>query len=393
MTVLAERGMWDVAVVGGGPAGLIAARSLAAAGHQTLVLEEHAAIGQPVHCTGVLGLDAFRELDLPARTIRTISRSAIFRTAGGEGLLVETDHVRAAIVDRGAFDEALAAQAVTAGATIRCGVRVTSIETGEDGVRIGTAARALQARACVLACGASYRFNRQLGLGVPRAFVQSAQAEQAFPASPHIEVHLGRTIAPGGFAWVVPFTRDGAPYARIGLMCQTRAGEHFDRFRARMYDERDATPAREAERRLKILPLAPVSRTCTRRLVAVGDAAGLVKPTTGGGIYYSLLSGALAAEVLDGALRSDTLGERALRAYEAAWRGRLGPEIRAGLAFRAIASRLSDSAIHALVELARVDGLIPLLKKHADFNWHRASALALLKNPAFRRIVLASWFT
>jgi flavin-dependent dehydrogenase len=127
--------------------------------------------------------------------------------------------------------------------------------------------------------------------------------------------------------------------------------------------------------------------------VAIGDAAGLVKPTTGGGIYYSLLSGVLAAEVLDGALKTDTLGERQLRAYETAWRGRLGPEIRAGLAFRAIASRLSDAAIHALVDLARVDGLIPLLKKHADFNWHRASALALLKNPAFRRIVLASWFT
>ncbi|HWQ14434.1 MAG TPA: hypothetical protein VNL77_16660, partial [Roseiflexaceae bacterium] len=64
-----------------------------------------------------------------------------------------------------------------------------------------------------------------------------------------------------------------------------------------------------------------------------------------------------------------------------------GPEIRAGLAFRAVAARLGDRALHALVELARVDGLLPVVTEHADFNWHRRAALALLKHQAFRRIV------
>jgi digeranylgeranylglycerophospholipid reductase len=139
-----------------------------------------------------------------------------------------------------------------------------------------------------------------------------------------------------------------------------------------------------------VLPLAPVTRTWSRRVLAVGDAAGLVKATTGGGIYFGLLSGRIAAEVLSGALRDDRLAGTHLREYERRWRARLWPEIRAGLAFRAIASRLSDRTIDRVVELARVDGIVPLLKQTADFNWHGAAARSLLRHPSFRRIVFDS---
>jgi digeranylgeranylglycerophospholipid reductase len=129
------------------------------------------------------------------------------------------------------------------------------------------------------------------------------------------------------------------------------------------------------------------------RLVAVGDAAGLVKPTTGGGIYYGLVSGQLAAEVLDPALRENDLSESRLRAYEELWKARLGSEIRVGLKFRRLASRLNDGAIDALVELARIDGLVPLLKQTANFNWHGSSALALLRHAQFRKILFASMWS
>jgi flavin-dependent dehydrogenase len=94
----------DVVVIGAGPAGLSTARALASEGRSVLVLEEHEQVGQPVHCTGLLGLDAFNELDLPRQTIRTVLRSARFRGAGGRTVAVDAHGVAAAVVDRAMFD-------------------------------------------------------------------------------------------------------------------------------------------------------------------------------------------------------------------------------------------------------------------------------------------------
>jgi digeranylgeranylglycerophospholipid reductase len=382
----------DVAVIGAGPAGLMAARALASAGHDVVVLEEHDEIGVPVHCTGLLGLDAFEELDLPRHTILTTAHAARFFGADGSSVFVDADHVRAAIVDRAAFDRSLAERSRSAGAELRAGARVRSISVANDRVVVrgdGEAAT-VDARACVVACGANYRFNRALGLGVPRAFVQSAQLEAAFDGPDHVEVFLGRSVAPGGFAWTVPFVRHGRRWNRIGLMCDARAPALFAQFAESIRARHAVTGEPWRGPRTKMLPLAPVSKTYASRILAVGDAAGLVKPTTGGGIYYSLISGQLAAHVLDPALASDDLGDERLREYEDRWRSRLGSEIRIGLKFRALASRLNDRAIDSLVELARIDGLVPLLKRTADFNWHGTSALALLRHAQFRRILLGS---
>jgi geranylgeranyl reductase family protein len=381
----------DVIVIGAGPAGLSTAARLAAGGHDVVVLEEHTEVGRPVHCTGVLGADAFDELDLPRDTILSITGNASFRYGHGEPVIVESDRIRAAIVDRGRFDAALAERATRAGASVETSSRVDTLAVDSHGVTVHVRDRGpLRARVCVLACGANYRFNRQLNLGVPRAYVQTAQVETPFAALPRIDVRLSREVAPGGFAWAVPFRREDASYVRLGLFCDSGAAARFRAFSRQVALESGVDPDTIPAPRLKMLPLGPVRRTVSERVVAVGDAAGLVKPTTGGGIYYSILSGIYAADALSDALGRDQLSERHLRACEDRWRARLGPDIRAGLAFRALATRIGDRGIQALVEVARVDGIVPLLKDTADFNWHRTAALALLKHPAVRKAVLSS---
>jgi geranylgeranyl reductase family protein len=385
-------GRRDVIIVGAGPAGLLAARDLAASGSSVLVIEEHDTIGVPVHCTGVLGIEAFDELDLPRHTILQTAHAARFVSADGSSILIDDERVRAAIIDRGEFDAALATSAATAGAEIQAGCQVRQIEVERDAVRVSTSGGDVRGRACIIACGANYRFNRRLGLGLPRVFVHSAQREVSFPATDYVEVYLGRRIAAGGFGWLVPFRRGAATYARVGVMCEGRPRAAFEELAA-CIDRRFGVATNWDQPRVKVLPLAPVARTWSRRVLAVGDAAGLVKATTGGGIYFGLLSGGLAAEVLAGALRDDRLAGTHLRVYERKWRSKLWPEIRAGLAFRALATRLSDRTIDKAIELARVDGIVPLLKQTADFNWHGAAARSLLKHPSFRRVVFSSLWT
>lgn len=384
--------MYDVVVIGAGPAGSITAERLAARGRRVALIEEHPEVGAPVHCTGLVGPEAFDEYDLPRHLILGESGAATFWGANGQSVQIGGG-VRAVVLERSALDRTLSERAMAQGAELRVGVRAERIVVGPRSVRVAATGleRDLEARACVLACGANYRFHRALGLGMPEVFLQSAQLDTQFPAVAEVEVRFGRDIAPGGFAWVVPFRRDGQSYARIGLMSQTNALSHFKTFAGHLALRSGIDASDLPSPRLKMLPLAPVARTYGHRVLAVGDAAGLVKPTTGGGIYYGLISGAIAADVLDRGLERDRLAARDLAAYQTGWRRTLGREIRVGLAFRKIASRLSDESIDALIDLARTNGIVPLMQKNASFNWHSKTALALLGHPSFRRIALRTW--
>ena len=118
-----------------------------------------------------------------------------------------------------------------------------------------------------------------------------------------VEIRFGRDVAPLGFGWVVP----GAPRSRavrarradVRARCAaaTSIGSLRDDLAA-LGDQRSRPRRSRLTPRQKILPLAPIPRTFADRVLAIGDAAGLVKATTGGGIYYSLVSGDMAADVL-----------------------------------------------------------------------------------------------
>jgi len=110
-----------------------------------------------------------------------------------------------------------------------------------------------------------------------------------------------------------------------------------------------------------------------------------VKPTTGGGIYYSVVSGEIAGEILAAGLSSGDLSAGAVCEYEARWRGRFQSEFTAQHALRFIAQRMRDADIDALFTLATTDGILPLVRQTARFNRHRDFILALLRHQPARR--------
>jgi digeranylgeranylglycerophospholipid reductase len=383
--------MHDAIVVGGGPGGLYAAWKLAQAGFSVALFEEHQRVGEPVHCTGVLAREAFTDFGLSRRSILNELSRVQFHAPSGRPIEYATPSVEAVVVDRVRFDRALADEALEAGVELHAGHRVTGVEVRGHDVQVTSGARTTCARVCILACGASYSVQRKLGLGMPRLLLHSAQCELPADRLEDVEVHFGRTVAPRGFAWAVPVERE-RPYVRVGLMCDRSAGQYFTALVDRLADRWGIRPGDRREPRQKILPLGPIDRTYGDRLVVVGDAAGLVKPTTGGGIYYSLLSALLAVETLAGALASDRLGVDDLAVYERRWRSTIGPELRWQLLLRRIAHRLTDEDIDGLFELVRTDGIMPLVRRTAAFNHHREFIAALFKHPPARRVLLRAVF-
>ncbi|MDE3154716.1 MAG: NAD(P)/FAD-dependent oxidoreductase [Acidobacteriota bacterium] len=377
----------DVLVVGGGPGGLHAARRLAEAGYGVALFEEHPEIGRPVHCTGILAPETFTEFGLrDAGLVNTLTHVR-FHSPSGIEIEYSTPIEEVAVVERPLFDRSLAGQALDAGADLRCGVRITDVAVEDDGVVVTTRdGDVVRGRVGILACGANYALQRRLGLGFPRSYLQSAQAELPAGRPGDVELYFGTDVAPGGFGWVAPVLRDGSAVARVGVMCARDAIGHFRAILDRVRD-RWALGDVCGEPRQKILPLGPIDRTYADRLVAIGDAAGLVKPTTGGGIYYSLVSAELAAQVIGRALAAGDLSAPVLAEYEHRWRERLADEIEAQGRLRALAEQMDDAQIDALFDLARTDGVMPIVRKTARFNQHRSLILALLKHPPVRRIL------
>ena len=385
--------MYDIVIVGAGPAGLNTAYRLARSGFKVAVFEEHPAPGSPVHCTGVLAAEAFEEFDIPRTAFLNELTTVQFFGPSGTCIEYSTPQTEAIVIDRRAFDASLSERAQRAGAALFVGERVTDVRVTDDQVTLTTAGdERVTARACVLACGANYALQKRLGLSTPIMHLQSAQIEVPAQTPGEVEVHFGNDIAPKGFAWAVPVRRGTRTFARIGLMCERDAREYFDRFLARIQPRwntnRTACQNGEVAPRIKMLPLGPIARTYGTRLLAVGDAAGLVKATTGGGIYYSLLSGFLAAETLTEAFSQRDLSDVSLSVYEDRWRASFGEEFAAQMQLRRIANRLSDQDIDSLFELARTDGVLPIVRKTAQFNKHRDLIVSLLSHPPARRVLM-----
>jgi digeranylgeranylglycerophospholipid reductase len=379
--------MQDVIVVGAGPAGLYSALLLAEEGFDVTVLEEHPVTGVPTHCTGVISDELSDLFKVPESLILNRPTTCAIVAPSGTRVSFVSHDEGIAVIDRGQFDTELALTARRAGVEIRTGFRVDRIAARPYEVTVSGNGERLSARVGILACGVGYGLQRQLGLGLPSLFLHSAQVEvDAHDTGTAVELHLGARTAPEGFAWLVPVVRDGRRRIKVGLMSRGDAAEHLTRFLAApgVAPRLASAPPRPIRR---LLPLGPVSKTYGERILAVGDAAGLTKPTTGGGIFYSLLSGLLAAETLTDALRRDRLGDQDLRAYEMRWRARLDSDLRVSSYLRRLFINLTDQDLETLLSALVADEVQELIRRTAHFNWHGEMIRSILRQRGIKSVL------
>ena len=372
--------MYDVIVIGGGPVGSYVAYKLAGMGHKVMVLERKRRIGESVCCTGIIGQECVSSFTIDDNVILRPVNSAKLFSPSGNLLRLWREEPQAYVLDRAAFDIAMANRAQGNGAEYILDSPVSNIEVEDDRVKIAAihqkAGLSLEARGAVIATGFGSKLAERLGLGNFGDYVIGGQAEVATTEVGEVEVYLGREIAPGFFGWLVPTL---PRMARVGLLSRHNPELYLRKLLASLVAQGKIVST-EARLSYGGIPLKPLGRTYGERLIVVGDAAGQVKPTSGGGIYYGLLCADIAADTLRKALQRDDLSAKSLAKYEREWRRKLGRELKIGYWARKLFERLSDNQIDRIFNIIKANGIDEALLKARDlsFDWHSQAILMLL---------------
>jgi len=361
----------DVVIIGGGPVGSYLAAELVADGCGVTLLESKVQPGGKICCAGIISPECRRSFGIDESLVLQRARGARIYSPAGQTVELWRAEEQACVVDRAALDLRLAQKAMAAGVEYRFGSKVDSIEINDDGVtaRVGVndSRREYRARVAVIASGFGSRLTQMLGLGATGDYVVGAQAEVAADID-DIEVYTGHQVAPGFFGWMVP----AAPHrALVGLLVRRKAGQYLEKLISSLQAQ-GKIAANGGQPGYRGITLKPPRRTYGRRLIVVGDAAGQVKPTTGGGIYFGLLSAQIAARHLQAALNADDLSPRRLAGYQKEWQARLGQEIKIGYWARRFYERLSDRKLERVFDIIKERRLDEALVEAEDvsFDWH-----------------------
>lgn len=361
--------IWDLVVVGGGPAGLSAAHAAARAGVRTLVVERATHPRYKTCGGGLIGVslaEVADRIEVPAHDL--VDRITVTRNGRREFTRRHSGPILT-MVRREEFDDRLRAAAVAAGAEVREGVAVRAVEQHPDEVRLRLAdGELIRARTVVGADGSSGITARHVGV----TFCQvDLGLEVELPVPPAEQDRWrGRLLldwgpVPGSYAWVFP----KGDRLTVGVIATRGEGErtraYLRDFVARVglsgltpeHDSGHLTRCRATD--------SPLRRD---RVLVAGDAAGLLEPWSREGISYALRSGRLAGEAV-------AAGD--LAAYAGEVERRLVPEMRAGHRLLAVFERRPD-AFHALLASP------PGWRLFVRFCLGQASLAEALTRPAVR---------
>ena len=356
---------YDILVIGGGPAGALAAKTAAEAGNSVCLIEKRPAIGTPVRCAEGVGKELLEEFIRPdPRWISADIERARLIAPNGTTISLEQDKAGnevGYVLDRKIFDRELVWQAAEAGTDVIVKTRATAPIMENGAVRgakvlsVGTPAD-IRAEVVIAADGTEAQFARRAGLDTVVPLREMMSCAQYLMTDIDIDAgstdfYLGNDVAPEGYLWVFP---KGERTANVGIGISgrksrdgSRAKDYLDRFVAKNFPD-----GKTIECIAGGVPVCrPLACTVADGLIVAGDAARVVDPITGGGIGNAMYTGRLAARVASGCIEAGNCSKEALMPYDAEWRAsKMGAGIERNYKVKEFFVTLDDTKLNTLAE-------------------------------------------
>ena len=390
---------YDVVIVGAGPVGGRAATLLSQEGLSVLMLEEHKEIGRPFQCAGLVTPSAMDAVGAHETVLQEVDGALIHGPSGTLVPVGTEGQLRTYVVCRKRFDQFVVQQGMEAGATLWLDSVPESADTDEAGVNLVVRKEGvevnLRCKLLIGADGAHSWTRRTFKMGRPKELMIGFQTEVVGYEGRDrwLEMYSGSSIAPGFFAWVIP---SGFGTHRIGLWSTAdrlngRSIEscYQDLMDHPLWKDRFAGTS-EIARYCGPVPSGMVKKTVKNRVMLLGDAAGMAKPTTGGGLGPGFHQIQCILNPLVEAIQANRLDESHLKAMtKQPWNAMKKEQDRARTLRNLLVSDCSDEVLDKhFINFAHPDTL-SLINAIGDIEKPVPLGMALLKQvPAFRPLAL-----
>jgi geranylgeranyl reductase family protein len=386
---------FDAIVVGAGPIGGYLSRKLNEFGHSVLLLEEHAEIGRPFQCAGLVNPAAMKTIGLEDSILTTIWGANIHSPTGKKVSIGDPDVPRTYSVCRKIFDEAVVMQSIASGTEILLSTKPISanieneyVEVSIDGINGPEIVR------CKILCGADGAHSwvrRKFKMGSPTETMIGFQIEVTGYSGEAgmLDMYTGSSIAPGFFSWAIPTgetTRLGT-WTKASLMGGLSSEQYMSRLMENPALNSRFSDCSEVGRFCGPVPSGIVRRPLRERIALFGDAAGICKPTTGGGIgpgfkQVDLLVPLLSKAIIDNDLSGNRMKSIASKLKE------MKRDQRKKRALRdAFLTEMDDSELESIFAVWARPEVTDLINEFGDIENPIPLGIKMLREvPEFRRL-------
>ena len=394
--------MYQVVIVGAGPVGGRLATELASRGISTLMLEEHAEIGRPFQCAGLVNPPAMNMVNLHDTILQSVD-GALMHSPSGIMLPVGKDgRVRTHVVCRKRFDQGVVAQAMDAGAHLWLKSKPIDASVTTDGVIVKVEREGeiidLTCGLLVGADGAHSWTRRHFRMGRPKEMMIGFQADVSGLTGKDnwLEMYTGKDFAPGFFAWVIP---TGNNTHRVGMWARPQdldgrsVEECYESLISHDLWKKRFAGMNEIARYCGPVPCGTIRKPFKDRVMVIGDAAGMAKPTTRGGIGPGFRQIEAIIDKLSVAIIKDKLSSSDLEKICKPFKAFRKEQDRARALRDLLVTIPDDDELDSHFEMFNRPEILDLINSVGDIEHPVPLGMTLLRKvPEFRKLAIKAGF-